>query len=47
MLNKNVVVTCGIHVDNITNEEIEITMDLIKKLTDTLIQEQNMISKSL
>lgn len=38
-LNKNVVVTCGIHVDNITCEEIEITLDLIKRLTDTLIQE--------
>lgn len=37
-LNKNVVVTCGIHVDNITDEEIKITIDLLRRLTDTLIQ---------
>jgi len=37
-LNKHVVVTCGIHVDNITSEEIKITIELIKRLTDTLIQ---------
>jgi hypothetical protein len=37
-LNKNVVVTCGIHVDNITTEEIKTTLDLLKRLTDTLIQ---------
>lgn len=36
-LNKNVVVTCGIHVDNITSEEIEITLGLLKELTDILI----------
>ncbi|MBI6871126.1 hypothetical protein [Clostridium aciditolerans] len=37
-LNKNVVVTCGIHVDNITSEEIKVIMDLLKQLTDMLIQ---------
>jgi hypothetical protein len=37
-LNKNVVVTCGIHVDNITNEEIKVTIELLKNLTDRLIQ---------
>jgi hypothetical protein len=37
-LNKNVVVTCGIHVDNITSEEIKITIDLLKEITETLIQ---------
>lgn len=37
-LNKNVVVTCGIHVDDITNEEIKITIELLKNLTDRLIQ---------
>jgi hypothetical protein len=37
-LNKNVVVTCGIHVDNITSEEINITIDLLKEITETLIQ---------
>lgn len=36
-LNKNVVVTCGIHVDNITQKEIEITMCILKELTDKLI----------
>lgn len=38
-LNKNVVVTCGIHVDNITHEEIEMIFDLLKTLADKLIQE--------
>lgn len=37
-LNKNVVVTCGIHVDNITGEEIRIILNLIKELTDTLVE---------
>ena len=37
-LNKNVVITCGIHVDNITNEEINITIGLLKELTDALIK---------
>lgn len=37
-LNKNVVVTCGIHLDNITNEEIDETLVLIKELTDQLIE---------
>ncbi|MDS0525555.1 hypothetical protein NNC19_07690 [Clostridium sp. SHJSY1] len=37
-LNKNVVVTCGIHVDNITIEEINITKYLLKELTDVLIE---------
>ncbi len=37
-LNKNVVVTCGIHVDNIKPEEIHITIELIKELTDKLME---------
>lgn len=36
-LNKNVVTTCGIHIDNITPEEIKTTIDILNKLTDTLI----------
>jgi hypothetical protein len=37
-LNKNVVVTCGIHVDNITVEEINITIKLLTELTETLVE---------
>ena len=37
-LNKNVVVTCGIHIHNITAEEIKITINLLMELTETLIQ---------
>jgi hypothetical protein len=37
-LNKNVVVTCGIHVNNITSEEITVVMNLLKELTDILIE---------
>lgn len=37
-LNKNVVVTCGIHVNNITNSEIKVTIELLKELTNKLIQ---------
>lgn len=37
-LNKNVVVTCGIHLDNITKEEIKITIELLKELADNLIK---------
>jgi gallate decarboxylase subunit D len=40
-LNKNIVVTCGIHVDNITTEEIETTINLVKLITDTLIRKFN------
>jgi hypothetical protein len=40
-LNKNVVVICGIHVNNITTEEIKITFDLLERLTDTVIKEHN------
>ncbi|WP_199883892.1 prenylated flavin chaperone LpdD [Anaerosinus massiliensis] len=38
-LNKNVVVTCGIHVEDITDEEIRITIELLKDLTNKLIQQ--------
>lgn len=37
-LNKNVVVTCGIHVNNITGEEINTTIELLKELTNNLIE---------
>lgn len=37
-LNKNVVVTCGIHVDDITAEEIDVTIKLLKELTNTVIE---------
>lgn len=37
-LNKNVVVTCGIHVDNITSEEINIAISLLNRLTAKLIE---------
>lgn len=37
-LHKNVVVTCGIHADNITEEEIKVTKKLIEELTETLIK---------
>lgn len=37
-LNKNVVVTGGIHVDNITDKEIRIVLELLKELTATVIQ---------
>ena len=40
-LNKNVVVTCGIHLDNITKEEINITIELLKELTEKLIKKYN------
>jgi len=36
-LNKNVVVTCGIHLDNITQEEINVTIEILKELTSNLI----------
>lgn len=35
-LNKTVVVTCGIHVDQITADEIQTTIELIAKLTEKL-----------
>lgn len=37
-LNKNVAVICGIHVDNITAEEIKDTFELLEKLSQTLIR---------
>lgn len=37
-LNKNVVVTCGIHVGNITNDEIKIIIDVLKTLTEAVLQ---------
>lgn len=40
-LNKNVVVTCGIHLDNITKEEIKITIELLNELTENLTQNYN------
>ena len=36
-LNKNIVVTCGIHADNITSEEIKDVISLLKELTDMLV----------
>lgn len=38
-LNKVVVATCGIHIDNITAEEINVVMRLIKEMTEALVQE--------
>ncbi|MDF2699804.1 MAG: hypothetical protein K0Q49_1360 [Haloplasmataceae bacterium] len=38
-LNKNVVVTCGIHVDQITVDEIKMITELLKQLTDQVISE--------
>ena len=38
-LYKNVVVTCGIHVDDITAEEINSTTIMLKELTEALINE--------
>lgn len=38
-LGKNAVVTCGIHVDNITNDEIKLVFALLQQLTDTVIQQ--------
>jgi hypothetical protein len=40
-LNKNVAVTCGIHVDNITDEEIQVTLALLKILTDKFLKCNN------
>jgi len=40
-LNKNVVVTCGIHLDNITEEEIKNTVELLNGLTENFIREYN------
>ncbi len=37
-LNKNVVVTCGIHINDIKAEEIDMTIELLKELTDMLIE---------
>lgn len=41
-LNKNVVVTCGIHVDNIKAEEIKTVISLLKELTDMLIDNMHL-----
>ena len=38
-LNKNVVVTCGIHIEDITVEEIRIAIALLKDLTNKFIQQ--------
>ncbi len=38
-LNKNVVVTCGIHLDNITKEEIKITLELVNEIFNQLLAE--------
>ena len=46
-LNKNVVVTCGIHIDNITAQEINITIKLLSELTETLLQKLMNIKKIL
>lgn len=37
-LNKNVVATGGIHVDNITSEEINIVIDILKELTEKIME---------
>lgn len=37
-LNKNVVVTCGIHVDDITSAEIKDVISILKELTDIVIK---------
>lgn len=37
-LGKNVVVTCGIHLDHITAEEIKSVMKIIEKLTGLLLE---------
>lgn len=37
-LNRNVVVTCGIHVDAITEEEIKVTFKLLQSLLDLLVK---------
>jgi IMP cyclohydrolase len=36
-LNKNVVVSCGIHVDNITDAGIQTVMRILKELVETLV----------
>lgn len=38
-LDKNVVITCGIHMDDISKEEIEKTIEIIKVLTYKIIAE--------
>lgn len=38
-LNKNVVVTCGIHVDNITAEELNTVMVILKESIEILINQ--------
>lgn len=38
-LKKNVVVTGGIHVDDITGQELTFVMDAVRTLTDTLISQ--------
>ncbi len=37
-LNRNIVVCCGIHVDEITEEELWIVSDLINKITDDFLR---------
>jgi len=40
-LNKNVVVTCGIHVDGITAEEIDTVMSILMELVENLCRRCN------
>ena len=37
-LNKNVVLTCGIHVDNITKEEIKTVIELLNELLEIMLK---------
>lgn len=46
-LQKNVVVTGGIHVDNITKEEINIVMELLVQLTNQLLENRGQVRSLL
>lgn len=38
-LNKDIAISCGIHIDNITNNEIDIIFNIIEKLTERIIND--------